>query len=151
MCQSRTSVYITRISLGLILVLCRCVMASSKCRCVMASSNRLIFGGPVIAFELAGKSLFTVKRLLMKLTRRRRVCLVSETGMLSQQFRRNMQPASCYHSLPCWDHATGPITSWPTLLGTGHQPLTSWPILLGLCLLPINIMAYLIRIMPPGI
>ena len=41
----------------------------------------LIFGGPVIALGLTGKSLSAVKWELMKRTRRLSVSLVSETGM----------------------------------------------------------------------
>ena len=48
MYQPRSSVCITRISLGLMI----------NAGMLMASSRRLIFGGPVIALELTGKSLF---------------------------------------------------------------------------------------------
>ena len=47
------------------------------------SSSRLIFGGPVIAFGLIGKSLFSVKSELMKHTRKPSISLVSETSMFS--------------------------------------------------------------------
>ena len=48
---------------------------------LLAPSRRLIFGGPVIALGLTGKSLFDVKWELMKLTRRPSVSLVTETGL----------------------------------------------------------------------
>ena len=48
---------------------------------LLASSRRLIYGGPVIALGLTGKSLSAVKWELMKLTRRPRVSLVTETGL----------------------------------------------------------------------
>ena len=48
---------------------------------LLASSGRLVFGGPVIALELTGKSLSTVKRERMKPTQRPSVSLVIETGM----------------------------------------------------------------------
>ena len=48
---------------------------------LLTSSRRLIFGGPVIALGLTGKSLFDVKWELMKLTRRPSVSLVTETGL----------------------------------------------------------------------
>ena len=47
------------------------------------SSKRLIFGGPVIALWLIGKSLFAVKSELMKHTPSPSVSLVSETSMFS--------------------------------------------------------------------
>ena len=47
------------------------------------SSRRLIFGGPVIALGLIGKSLFAVKSELMRHTRRPSVSLVSEISMFS--------------------------------------------------------------------
>ena len=47
------------------------------------SSRRLIFGGPVIALGLIGKSLFAVKSVLLKHTRSPSVSLVSETSMFS--------------------------------------------------------------------
>ena len=48
---------------------------------LLASNRRLIFGGPVIALGLTGKSLFAVKWELMKPTRRPSVSLVTETGI----------------------------------------------------------------------
>ena len=48
---------------------------------LLASSRRLIFGGPVIALGLTGKSLSAVKRELLKPTMRPSVSLVIETGM----------------------------------------------------------------------
>ena len=48
---------------------------------MQTSSRRLIFGGPVIAPGLIGKSLFAVKSELMKHTQRPSVSLVIETGM----------------------------------------------------------------------
>ena len=47
------------------------------------SSRRLIFGGPVIALGLIGKSLFAVKSELMKHTHSPNVSLVLETLMFS--------------------------------------------------------------------
>ena len=47
------------------------------------SRRRLIFGGPVIALGLIGKSLFAVKSELMKHTQRPSIGLVSETSMFS--------------------------------------------------------------------
>ena len=48
---------------------------------LLASSRRLIFGGPVIALELIGKSLSTIKLELMIATQRSSVSSVIETGM----------------------------------------------------------------------
>ena len=56
--QPRSSVCATRIRLGLIIT----------AGMLLASSRRLIFGGPVIALWLTGKSLSTVKWQLMKPT-----------------------------------------------------------------------------------
>ena len=50
---------------------------------LLASSRRLIFGGPLIALVLTGKSLSTVKSELIKLSRRSIVSLVTEIGMFS--------------------------------------------------------------------
>ena len=61
---------LTRISLGLMI----------NAGMLLASSRRLIFGGPVIALGLTGKSLFAVKGELMKPSRRPSVSLVTETG-----------------------------------------------------------------------
>ena len=47
----RSPVCVTRISLGLMI----------NAGMILASSRRLIFGGPVIALGLTGKSLFAVK------------------------------------------------------------------------------------------
>ena len=66
MYQPRSYVYVTRISLGSIIY-----------------ADVLIFGGPVIALGLIGKSLFAVKLELMKHTRRPSISLVSETSMFS--------------------------------------------------------------------
>ena len=49
--QPRSFVCVTRLSLGLMI----------NAGMLLASSRRLIFGGPVIALGLTGKSLFTVK------------------------------------------------------------------------------------------
>ena len=49
--QPRSSVCATRISLSLMI----------NAGMLLASSRKLIFGGPVIALGLTGKSLFTVK------------------------------------------------------------------------------------------
>ena len=46
-----------------------------------ASDRKLIFGGPLIALGLTGKSLFAVKSELMKPTRRPSVSLVTETWL----------------------------------------------------------------------
>ena len=73
MYQPRSSVYVTRISLGLMIYT----------DMLLTSSKRLIFGGTVIALELIGKSLFVVKSELMKHTRRPSIRLVSETSMFS--------------------------------------------------------------------
>ena len=51
MFELRSSLCLTRISLGLIINACM----------LLASSRSLIFGGPVIALGLTGKSLFPVK------------------------------------------------------------------------------------------
>ena len=73
MYQPRSSMYVTRISLGLMIY----------ADVLPTSSRRLIFSGPVIAFRLIGKSLFAVKSELMKHTRRPSISLVSETSMFS--------------------------------------------------------------------
>ena len=73
MYQPRSSVYVTRISLG----------AMIYADVLSTSSRRLIFGGPVIALGLIGKSLFAVKSELMKHTQRQSLNLVSETSMFS--------------------------------------------------------------------
>ena len=73
MYQPRSSVYVTRISLGSM------IYADDK----PPPSRRLIFGGPVIALGLIGKSLFAVESELMKHTRRPSISLVSETSMFS--------------------------------------------------------------------
>ena len=54
-----------------------------QCRRAFYLKQRLIFGGPVIALGLIGKSLFAVKSELMKHTRRPSISLVSETSMFS--------------------------------------------------------------------
>ena len=51
MYQTRSSVYVTRINLGLMI----------NAGMLLASSRRLIFGAPVIALGLTGKSLSDVK------------------------------------------------------------------------------------------
>ena len=71
MYQPRSSVYATKITLGLII----------NAGMLLASSRRLIFGGPVIAFALTGKSLYAVRWELVQTTRRPSVSLVSETAM----------------------------------------------------------------------
>ena len=48
---------------------------------LLASGRRIIFGGPVIALGLTGKSLSAVKLEQMKPTWRPSVSLVTETGM----------------------------------------------------------------------
>ena len=73
MYQTRSSVFVTRISLG----------SMTYADLLSTSSRRLIFGGPVIALGLIGNSLFTVKSELMKHTRRLSISLVSETSMFS--------------------------------------------------------------------
>ena len=60
-----------RISLGLMI----------NAGMLLASSRKLIFGGPMIARGLTGKSLSAVKWELMKPTRRPSVILVTETGL----------------------------------------------------------------------
>ena len=67
------SLCITRISLGPMI----------NADVLSTSSRRLMFGGPVIALRLIGKSLFAVKSELMKHTRRPSISLVSETLMFS--------------------------------------------------------------------
>ena len=52
-----------------------------QCRYAFGLKQELIFGGPLIAFGLTGKSLFAVKWELMKPTRRPSVSLVTETGL----------------------------------------------------------------------
>ena len=69
----RSSVYVTRISLGSMIY----------ADVLSTSSRRLIFGGPVIALGLIGKSLFAVKSELKKHTRRPSISLVSETSTFS--------------------------------------------------------------------
>ena len=71
MYQPRSSVYVTRIILGSMIYV----------DVLSTSSRRLIFGGPVIALGLIGKSLFAVKSELMKHTQRLINSLVSETSM----------------------------------------------------------------------
>ena len=71
MYQPKSSVCVTRISNGLMI----------NAGMLLASSRRLIFGGPVIALGITGKSLSAVKRELMKHTRRPNVSLVTETGL----------------------------------------------------------------------
>ena len=56
MYQPRSSLCVTRISLGLMV----------NADMLLASSRRLIFGGPVIALGLTGKSLSIGKGELMK-------------------------------------------------------------------------------------
>ena len=73
MYQPRSSVCTRRISLGLMI----------NEDMPLTSSKRLIFGGIIIALWLTGKSFSAVKWELMKLTRRARVSLLSETGMFS--------------------------------------------------------------------
>ena len=73
MYQRRSSMYITRISLGSMIY----------ADVLLTSSRRLIFGRPVIAHGLIGKSLFFVKSDLMKCTRRPSISFVSETSMFS--------------------------------------------------------------------
>ena len=73
--QRRSSVCVTRISLGSI------INAG-----MLASSRRLIFGGPVIALGLTGKSLSAGKWDLMKATRRPSVSLATETEMFLWMF-----------------------------------------------------------------
>ena len=73
MYQSRSSVYVTRISLGSMIY----------ADVLSTLSRRLIFAGPVIALGLIGKSLLAVKSELMKHTRRPSISLVSETSMFS--------------------------------------------------------------------
>ena len=73
MYQSRSSMYVTWISLGSMIY----------ADVLSTSSRRLIFGGPVIALGLMRKSLFAVKSELMKHTRRPSISLVSETSMFS--------------------------------------------------------------------
>ena len=73
MYQPRSSVCTRRISLGLMI----------NEDMPLTSSRRLIFGGLIIALWLTGKSFAAVKWELMKLTRRARVSLLSETGMFS--------------------------------------------------------------------
>ena len=68
--QPRSSVCVTRTSFGLI------INAGMR----LASSRRLIFGGPVIALGLTGRSFSAVKLELIKPTRRPSVSLVTETG-----------------------------------------------------------------------
>ena len=48
---------------------------------LLTSSSRLIIGELIIAVGLTGKSLFVVKRLLMKPIRRPTISLLSETGV----------------------------------------------------------------------
>ena len=67
------TVYVTRISLGSMIY----------ADVLSTSSRRLVFGGPVIALGLIGKSLFGVKSELMKHTRRPSINLLSETSMFS--------------------------------------------------------------------
>ena len=76
MYQPRSSVSITRIYLGL----------KINVGMLLASSRRLIFGRPVIAFGLTGKSLSTVKWEPMKPTQRPSVSLVIETEMFLWTF-----------------------------------------------------------------
>ena len=71
MYQPRSSVCVTRINLGL----------KIKAVMLLASSRRLIFGEPVIALRLTGKSLSAIKGKPMKPTQRPSVSLVTETGM----------------------------------------------------------------------
>ena len=71
MYKPRSSLYVTRISLGSII----------NADVLSTSSRRLIFGGPVTALGLIEKSLFTVKSELMIHTRRPSISLVSETLM----------------------------------------------------------------------
>ena len=52
-----------------------------QCRHAFSLKQVLIFGGPVIALWLTGKSLSAVKGEPMKPTRRLSVSLVTETGM----------------------------------------------------------------------
>ena len=73
MYQPRSSVYVTRISLGSMIY----------ADVLLTSSRWLIFGGPVIALGLIGKSLFAVKSELMKHTQRPSIILVSEISMFS--------------------------------------------------------------------
>ena len=73
MYQLRSSEYITRISLGSMIY----------ADVLSSSSRRLIFGGPVIALGLIGRSLVAVTSELMKHTRRPSISLVSETSMFS--------------------------------------------------------------------
>ena len=53
------------------------------CRRAFDLNRRLIFGGPVIALGLIGKSSFPLKSELMKHTWRPSISLVSETSMFS--------------------------------------------------------------------
>ena len=71
--QPRSSMYVTRISLGSMIY----------ANVLSTSSRRVIFGGPLIALRLIGKSLFAVKSELMKHTRRLSISLVSKTSMFS--------------------------------------------------------------------
>ena len=57
MYQPRSSECVTRICLSLMI----------NAGMLLASSRRLIFGAPVITLGLTGKSLYAVKRELMKL------------------------------------------------------------------------------------
>ena len=54
-----------------------------QCRRVSTSNRRLIFGGPMTALGIIGKSLFAAKSELMKHTRRPSISLVSEISMFS--------------------------------------------------------------------
>ena len=71
MYQPRSSVYVARISLGSMIY----------ANVLSTSSRRLIFGGPVIALGLIGKSFFSVKSELMYSEAKHQ--LVSETSMFS--------------------------------------------------------------------
>ena len=74
--QPRSSLCVTRINFGLMI----------NAGMLLASSRGLIFGGPVIALELTGKSLSAIKWELMKPSQRPSVSLVIETGMFLWTF-----------------------------------------------------------------
>ena len=68
---TKSSECVTRIVLGLMI----------NAGTLLASDRRLIFGGPVITLGLTWTCLSSVKRELMKPTRRPSISLMTETGM----------------------------------------------------------------------
>ena len=71
MYQPKLSLSVTRICHGLMI----------NAGMLLATSGRLVFGGPVIALGLTGKSSSAVKWVLMKPTWRLSVSLVTKTGL----------------------------------------------------------------------